>query len=289
LQTIVVLSRNRLQNKRFCKDKRIFGKTDETAHMLLATDDGATLDIADEGRGTPIVLIHPFPFSKEIWNDVAGTLSSRARVLRFDLRGSGKSSSPPGPYLMETLAGDLADVLDARGTNRAVVAGNSIGVMVALAFYRMFAERVLGLALICGRASADAPHVANERRSLADAIERQGVSPLVDAYRNRLSDGACALMERVDPRGAAALLRGMALRSDANDVLGDIEVPTRVIAGSQDSLVSQEELRELARKTPGARFDLLECGHLPPLEAPAALARLLGDLLDDVEAGGAAR
>ena len=260
--------------------------------MLLRTDRDTTFGLLDEGHGTAIVLIHPFPFTKEIWDRVADALASRARVLRFDLRGCGQSTTTSGPYLMETLAGDLADILDSQNINQAVLAGNSIGVMVALAFYRMFAERVLGLALICGRTSADTPQAAQARRQLADAIEREGTAPLVDAYRNRifapsvyqerpdLIADACARIKRIDPQGAAALLRGMALRPDASDLFIDISVPTRVIAGRHDSFIQTEELSTVSRSIRGCRFDVLECGHLPPLEVSEALTPLLIELLE---------
>jgi pimeloyl-ACP methyl ester carboxylesterase len=264
--------------------------------MRLRTEDDATFDLIEEGHGTTLVLIHPFPFSKEIWNRVASSLASHARILRFDLRGCGQSSAPPGPYLMETLAGDLADILNARSIDQAVIVGNSIGVIVALAFYRMFAERVLGMALICGRAKADDPQTARARGVLADAIEREGTDPLVEAYLPRIFSpsvyqnrpdlvaDARERIERNTPQGAAALLRGMALRLDASDLLDDIDVPTRVIAGRQDSLVPAEELRNLSQNIRGSRFDLLECGHLPPLEAPEALTPPLLELLESVPA-----
>lgn len=260
--------------------------------MLLRTDDDTTFDLLDEGDGTAIVLIHPFPFSKEIWDRVADALASRARVLRFDLRGCGNSSTTPGPYLMETLAGDLADILDARHIEQAVLAGNSIGVMVALSFYRMFAERVLGLALICGRTSADTPQAAQARRLLADTIEREGIAPLVDAYQNRIFAPvvyqerpemiaeACAWIKRTNTQGAVALLRGMALRLDASDLFMDINVPTRLIAGRYDSFIQTKELLEVSRSIRGSRFDILECGHLPPLEVPEALTPLLIEVLE---------
>jgi 3-oxoadipate enol-lactonase len=155
----------------------------------------------------------------------------------------------------------------------------------------MFAERVLGLALICGRTSADTPQAAQKRRLLADAIEREGTAPLVNAYRNRifapevyqerpeLIADACAWINRTNPQGAAALLRGMALRLDASDLLTDINVPTRVIAGRHDSFIQTEELSEVSRSIQGSRFDILECGHLPPLEVPEALTPLLIELL----------
>jgi 3-oxoadipate enol-lactonase/4-carboxymuconolactone decarboxylase len=262
--------------------------------MRLQIDE-ATLDVLDEGRGGPaLLMLHPFPLSKEVWNEPAAALAARARVIRLDLRGCGASSAPPGPYLMEALAGDVASVLDALGVERAVVVGNSLGVMVALAFYRMFAERVLALGLICGRTGADDAAAARSRNELAATVEREGTSALEDVYLERmfapesvrerpdLLEGARAMIGRYDPRGAAAVLRGMALRVDSADLLGEISVPARVIAGARDRLVPVHEMQAVAAAIPAAGFDVLDCGHVPALEAPVALSAVLEQLLGSV-------
>ncbi len=260
--------------------------------MRVPIDD-VELDLLDEGKGTPIVLLHPFPLSKEIWDIPAAALRAHARILRFDLRGMGKSSAPAGPYLMETLAGDLAGILDARDIDRAVIVGNSVGVMIAFAFQRMFAERVLGLGLIGGRATADDPQTARTRMETADRIEREGAAALADIYLPRLFPPGfhlkrpeCvaelrAAIERTDLRGAAALLRGMALRDDASDLLEEIAVPVRVIAGTHDPLALPSEMLALSERIPGAAFHAIACGHVPAIEAPEELIPILEALLED--------
>ncbi|HTV74433.1 MAG TPA: alpha/beta fold hydrolase, partial [Candidatus Acidoferrales bacterium] len=188
----------------------------------------------------------------------------------------------------------VAGVLDALGVERAIVVGNSLGVMVALAFYRMFAERVLALGLLCGRTVADDVQGARARNELAASVERDGTAALLDRYGEQLFSPAfleerpdvvaraATMIERYDPRGAAAVLRGMALRLDSGDLLGEIDVPVRVIAGSGDRFVPVSEMREIAAAIGGAPLDVLACGHVPALEAPRELAALLMQLVDVV-------
>ncbi|HEY0799118.1 MAG TPA: alpha/beta hydrolase [Candidatus Baltobacteraceae bacterium] len=263
--------------------------------MRLPIDD-AVLEVQDEGSGAPAVLmLHPFPLAAGVWDETAATLSKRTRVIRLDLRGLGASGAPPGPYLMEALAGDVAAVLDALRVERAIVVGNSLGVMVALAFYRMFAERVLALALICGRAGADDPPTVRARNDLAANVEREGSAALVASHLGRLFapqtyteqpaliERARLMIEASDPRGAAAVLRGMALRVDSADLLDEIGIPVSVIAGVHDQFISVPEMRALAGAITGASFDLLDCGHVPELEVPLALTALLEQLIGVVQ------
>ena len=123
--------------------------------VTQSTFDGTRLAVLDEGAGPAIVLIHGVLLAKETWDAQAAALARHARVVRIDLRGHGASGVPPGPYLMETLAGDVLDVLDALGIERATIVGHSLGGYVTFAFYRMFAERCAALGFVSTRAAAD--------------------------------------------------------------------------------------------------------------------------------------
>ena len=128
---------------------------------------------------------------------------------------------------------------------------------------------------------------------MADRIEREGSEPLVEAfvpryfappiYRDRpdLVERARAVVRRTDPRGAAAMLRGMALRDSAEDLFEEIDVPLRAVAGSEDTLAPSERANEIVTAVRGAQLDLLDCGHFPLYEAPDALASSLERLLAD--------
>jgi pimeloyl-ACP methyl ester carboxylesterase len=254
------------------------------------------LDTIVEGEGPAIVLIHGFPLAKETWDAQAAVLAKRARVVRFDLRGLGKSSVPPGPYLMETLASDCSDVLDALGIERATIVGHSLGGYVAFAFHRLFSERCAGLGLVCTRAVDDDAPTAAARYELADRAEREGIEPVVASYLARYFAPAFyekhpevvakaeAVLRATDPKGAAAMLRGMAARVPSDDLFDEIAVPVRVVAGTQDALAPLALSESIAAGIPGAVLERLDCGHSPLYEEPDALTDILASLLDDVEA-----
>jgi pimeloyl-ACP methyl ester carboxylesterase len=261
---------------------------DDVRTMRIPVDE-ATIDVSVEGSGDPIVLIHGFPLTREIWDAQAAQLAMHARVVRPDLRGMGRSSAPDGPYLMEALAGDIAAVLDALGIERAAIVGHSMGGYVAMAFCRMYTERVTRLALVCSRLAADSPEAARTRENLADRAERENsVEPIVESYVPRLfapdiseknaqlRDRARAIARQNSVRGMAATLRGMAQRGDAYDIAEELVMPVLIAAGGVDQVVGREEAEHMRGAFPRAELEVLErSGHLPMLEEPEALAALL--------------
>jgi pimeloyl-ACP methyl ester carboxylesterase len=234
-------------------------------------------------------MIHGFPFSSRIWDTQTEALAEDVCVIRPDLRGAGKSDAPPGPYLMERLASDVALLLDAAGVERASFAGHSMGGYVALAFARMFSERVERLALVASRLRADTANEAQARLELADRLENErSMEPVIESSLPRLFapqthemhpgtiERAADIARGNDPLGAAAALRGMVLRAPSEDIAEDLDVPVLVVAGGFDRVVGRAEATEIARTFPHA--ELVVCdqsGHVPMLEEPDRLSGAL--------------
>ena len=273
---------------------------------MTASIDGRRIGYDDSGGGgVPLVLLHGFPLDRSIWDEQRAALAG-TRVIRVDLRGCGESAASDGPALMESLAGDVAGLLDLLHVERAALAGHSIGGYVALAFFRMFEERVAGFALIASHTAADASSAPDalpaqrelgaRRGAIADRLEREGTMEAAvesylpryfapAAYRDRpeLVARARDVMRRQDPRGCAQLVRGMRERVAGDDLLGDIRVPALILAGAQDAYIAPGTLRATADAIAGAEFVVLDgVGHLPMFEAPAATADALASFAQRV-------
>ncbi|GAC1584192.1 MAG: alpha/beta fold hydrolase [Candidatus Elarobacter sp.] len=275
---------------------------------MHASIDGRRIAYDDSGgHSIPLVLLHGFPLDRTIWDEQVSALRD-TRVIRVDLRGCGESEPSDGPALMEALAGDVAGVLDALQVERATVVGHSIGGYVALAFFRMYEERVAGFGLIASHTAADASRqlapgapasqreLAAGRDALADRLEREGTmaaavesylpryfAPQVYGERPDLVERARAVMVRQNPRGCAQLVRGMKERVAGDDLLADIRVPALIVAGADDVYIAPHTLRATAAAIAGARLEVFEgVGHAPMLEAPQRTADALADLAQRV-------
>lgn len=262
--------------------------------MQVLGDDGVRIDVRVDGNANaPVVLLAGFPLTRDVWDHQARALANAHRVVRPDLRGVGATTVTDGPYLMESLAADVAAVLDALAIERAAIVGHSMGGYVALAFARMFAERVSEMVLVCSRLAADSPEQMRAREELAQRVERdRSNDAILDAYLPRLIAPANAaqqpqiaenvqkMAKNIDPFAAAALLRGMALRDDAHDIAPDLDFAVLMIAGGADAVVPLEETRADAACFPRGQVAVCQAsGHLPMLEQPALLTgRLLAFL-----------
>lgn len=241
----------------------------------------------ERGSGRAIALLHGFPLDATVWDDQAATLARSHRVVLPEFRGLGRSEVTAGPYLIEQLAGDIAAQFDARGIDRVSLVGHSLGGSVALAFFRLFSERVERLAFVTPRVLLDAPERRAVRLELADRAEREGMGPIEKSYMAQYfaphyAQREPAAVQRVrevllktNPRGAAAVLRGLAMRVDPSDIFADITVPTLIIAAAQDAIVPRADTDALAAGIAGARLVTLPCGHMPMIEEPAALTAAL--------------
>jgi pimeloyl-ACP methyl ester carboxylesterase len=94
----------------------------------IQTRDGVTLYVKDWGRGKPVILLHGWPLSADTFDDLAVALATAGmRAIAYDRRGFGRSAQPWGPYDYDTLADDLADVIEAIGVRDAALVGFSMG------------------------------------------------------------------------------------------------------------------------------------------------------------------
>ncbi|MDT4955925.1 MAG: hypothetical protein QOJ02_4063 [Acidobacteriota bacterium] len=265
--------------------------------MSIALVRGIEMAYEEVGSGPAVVLLHGYPFNRSMWREQVLMLSTRYRVITPDLRGHGETSATQEPATIAEMAQDVAALLDELEIKRVVLGGLSMGGYVALAFYRRFGqERVRALILADTRSQADTTEARRNREEQAEKILKQGMSSIADGFIKKVLTPATLsqhpeITERVrqmvvttKPQGAAAALRGMAVRQDQTDFLPEIIAPTLIVVGSEDKLTPPVDAEMMQRAIRGSRLEIIEgASHLSNLERPAEFNRALKNFLDALQ------
>ncbi len=257
---------------------------------------GRALDVREAGDGVPLVLLHGFPLDHSMWcgqwSLVApgGALEGRARLVVPDLAGFGRSDGPATPSIAG-MADDVAALLDAVAPGRpAVACGLSMGGYVAQHLATRHGNRLAGLVLVDTKLEADSAEARAARRDLAERVARVGSRIAAEAMVPRLvARGTDAAIDLTPPGRAVVedrlrrtieetsvatirtALEALGDRPDMTAAAAGIDLPTLLVVGAEDAITPPECL-ELAARTI-ARSELVvvpRCGHLTPLEDPAA-------------------
>jgi len=255
--------------------------------------DGTRLvyDIHGRDDGRPrLVLIHSLGMDRSFWERVTAALARDAAVLAYDCRGHGASDKPGGPYTVELLARDLADLLDHVGWTSVLVAGASMGGCIALAFAAAYPARTAALGLIDTTAwyGAQAPAQWAERGARAATA---GMSALVefqttrwfgDTFRARhpqVVKDCVDVFVRNDVPAYVETCR-MLGAADLRAALPDMTMPTAVVVGEEDYATPVAMAQDMHRSIKGSTLTILAgARHLTPLEAPDRIADELRALM----------
>jgi len=241
--------------------------------------------------GDPAVVLWPsLLFDGGMWKHQIEPLAALGRVVVFDGPGHGKSEVPP-PFSLEDNADALLDAFGELHVDRAVLVGLSWGGMLAMRMALQHASRVHALALFDTSAEPEERARALKYRLFASIGKRVGLPPsLMDAqivplfFAERTRRDRPELVERFVRAAngfsreglARAALAVVVKRTDVLPRLHVVRVPTLVACGKEDRATEPVHSERIAERIPGAKLVLLDgCGHVGPLEQPAAVNEVL--------------
>jgi pimeloyl-ACP methyl ester carboxylesterase len=243
--------------------------------------DGTKIYYDVHGSGPAVLLSHGYSATSRMWRGQVEALSSRYRVLTWDMRGHGESDSPDEPALYSEGAtvDDMAAILDRCGVTDAVVGGLSLGGYMSLAFYLKYPERVRALMLFDtgpGYRNPEARAGWNrmaERR--AKVLDEKGL----DALRDGGDEVRVSLHHSA--AGLARAARGMLAQSDSSviDGLPSIAVPALVLVGEQDEAFLVAAHVMASKIPPAVKVVLPGAGHASNINQPLAFNRAVEEFL----------
>jgi proline iminopeptidase len=268
---------------------------------------GVSLFVEVVGHGSPLLLMHGGPGLDHVSLTPFRELADRHTVILYDHRCNGRSTGAAVESMtFENLTADADALREALGFERWAVLGHSFGGHVALEYVLRYPERVSQLILMDTAGDArwsqehaaeilagrgyDAKTVAVARRFYCGRITSndfvRASFRLLPAYDHQFSVLRLAreMLEggwRMKTRPEALIFGGKMMRGwNVMDRLGEIRVPTLVLAGHDDFLFPPESQALLAAGIPNARLRIIErAGHNPQSERTAETIRAVADFL----------
>jgi pimeloyl-ACP methyl ester carboxylesterase len=253
---------------------------------VIQLRDGAAMSYADRGAGAPVLLVHGWAAHEGFFTDLSQRLAQGHRVITPTLRGHPGSAHGQLPLTIETIAEDIAELVERLDVSRIAALGWSMGAMVLWAAPAALRSRLSAVivedmgprvvndaswphGLVGGYGAGDVASTLAEIDSdwpayvarFAPRMFAPGVAPGLIAW-------AAAEMSRADGRAMASFWRSMAAQ-DCRAALARIAQPMLAIHGAESQVYPDEATAFIARSAPNARRIVIPgAGHVPHLEAP---------------------
>ena len=277
--------------------------TTDTDHGKVPID-GGQLYYERKGAGPALVLVHSGWLDSRMWDPQFETFSRRYTVIRYDVRGYGRSTKAGTGYRD---AIDLKDVLDHIGIESAVVLGNSNGARIASEFVAGYPGRARGLVLV-GGGPADLDPTPEEEASFLDTFGDRGERILTLASEGKIDEAVSAMLLAWAPQvqGEAkdylrkiardncsqlvALSSGKSLNQPPGypvaEGLRTMGIPMLSLCGEHDHPALAMMMGRFAQQVPSAKYLLVPGGDdTLNYSAPQEFDRLVFEFLDQVQAG----
>jgi len=259
--------------------------------MPTTTINGQTISYREQGRGTPLVLVHGFPLDNRIWDSQLASLSDKFRVIAPDLPGFGQSKSTK-PFTMQSLADDLHSLLSQTSALPCILAGLSMGGYMTFAYAAKYAKDLKALILVDTKADADTPDgkagrdkmIQTARTSgspaIAAAMMPKMLSPDSQQNRPQLVQQLKTIMESCPALTIEHALAAMRDRADSRPLLPSINIPTLILVGDQDPITPPAVAETMNKEIKNSKLITIKsAAHLTSMEQPEQVNQALRQFL----------
>jgi len=250
--------------------------------MELAKVNGIELAYRVDGDRAPtrpwLVFAHALGHDHSMWEPQVAASGRACNILRYDLRGHGRSSAPRGEYSLEGLADDLRGLLDHVGVPRCHVVGLSLGAMVGLLAAVRSPLRIASLA-VAGATSRFSPQLEPQWAARIAAVRSpRGMDTIIDVTISGWFTAAFFATRAADIARSVRVLRSTPVdgyigalaamtRADLTARIGAIGCPVLVIAGTDDRVTPLADAEKILLQIPQARLQrIVGAAHLSNIE-----------------------
>jgi pimeloyl-ACP methyl ester carboxylesterase len=273
--------------------------------MARVEANGLGFEVADQGTGTPVVLLHGFPDTSALWrHQVAALNAAGFSTIAPDMRGRGRSDRPAdvAAYGLQNMVADVTGIMDALGIKRAHVVGHDWGAAVAWLVAMLSPDRVDHLVAVSVGApgAAGPPTLVDLQKGwyrilflfdgIAEDLAQRNNWYLMRELLQGGGDDFDVYIANLSPPGAltaalnwyrANLPVDRLISSGPGFAFPPVAAPTMGVFGTDDLYLGESAMTNSASKVTGSwRYERIEgVGHFIPLDAPEQLNKLLLDFL----------
>jgi pimeloyl-ACP methyl ester carboxylesterase len=266
---------------------------------MKAMINGSNLHYVDSGNGDsmPVLFLHGFPFSHEMWKEQIEAVSKKYRAIAYDIKGHGLSDIGDGQYTIEGHVDDLFAFLDYLGIPRAVIIGLSMGGYITLRALERNQDRFLAAVLCDTRSETDAPEGKLRRFAGMVEVKKSGSEQFADTFlktvfahesfasKPEAVEFIRRTISRTPPLSIAGTLLALAARTDTSGVLPDLTIPVLILVGALDQVTPPSQSQAMHQRIKGSELQIVPgAAHMSNLENPEFFNRALLAFLDRVTA-----
>lgn len=247
--------------------------------------------VTGQANGPAVLLSNSLGASLDMWGPQRALLNGHFRVISYDTRGHGQSTTPPGNYSFEDLTADAIAILDHLKVDRADIIGLSLGGMTALGLGLDYPSRVKRIVCACARADAPQPFVT----SWDDRISAISVGGMAAIWQGTLDRWLTSDVITAQPEMVSDLARDFAKTTsegytgcaralqqlDYRRRLPQLDPAVLFIAGADDMGAPSEVMEDMAEATPHAQYvEISNCAHIANLNQTDSFNRALQKFLE---------
>jgi pimeloyl-ACP methyl ester carboxylesterase len=208
-------------------------------------------------QGLPVVFIHGFPFSHEMWKPQLNAIPNNIHAIAYDVRGHGLSDVGDGQYSIEFFVDDLIALLDHLFIEKAILCGLSMGGYIALRTIERHPDRVCGLVLCDTKSEPDTNTVKIKRSATMKLVKTAGVRTFAEDFVKTIlwektyerNPSTVAFIKQMicanSPLGICGTLLALASRTDTTPELSSTNIPTCIIVGEHDKLTPSSDVQTM--------------------------------------------
>lgn len=241
---------------------------------------GISVNYEDSGKGdTCMIFIHGFPLDKSMWEHQFDFFKKKNRIITYDIRGFGKSTTNGLKASINLYAEDLIKLMDELKIEKAVVCGLSMGGYILLSAVERYPQKFKAIILSATQCVADSTEIKEKRFDTIKEIKSNGLEGFSEKLiqtifskgtlkkKKELVKQIKKVIVSTNPQTIMSTLEALANREEKCRTLSKITVPALILCGEEDALIPPHQSKLLTDNITQSYVETIEnAGHLINLE-----------------------